>query len=819
MILEEIVRDLRYSVRLLRKSRLLTASVVLTLALGIGANSLVFSVVRAVMLRPLDYERPDELVQLWESGKGAEPGSDWVSFPNFRDWQRQAQSFTAMAAYTYNATTVSGDKEAEPILALEATDRLFVVLGAGPTIGRTFLEGEDQRDREPVAVISYGLWQRRYAGDPSVVGRVVNVGGKPHTIIGVMPASFRFPNDLPYGTNLIPIDIWVAGSRRPDLEDRGSHNFWTVARLKPNVRLTKARAETADIAARLSREYPRSNKDTGISVAYLKDHLTGRVRPALLMLLGSVGLLLLLACANVANLLLSRSESRRHEIAIRQAIGAGSNRLIRQTLTESVALALLGASAGLAVLYLSLESLLKWAPADLPRIQQTTIDLPVLLFTSAVALGTGVLFGLAPALSLAAGNVHDALKRSGARFSADRANIAVRHVLVAGQVALAVILLTGAGLLMRSLMNVTRLDPGFRTNNLLMGIINLRDSRYPNPAQQAAFFEELLRRVRVLPGVQSAAVSGSVPLSGINDQGSFVIEGRSRSELEQSGMYGPEANRPHVSAGYFETMGIPILRGRTFDDHDVANGQRVAVISDFAALRYWPNQDPIGKRVSIDSENGRPLWHEIVGIVGNTRHFGLDEQQKPEIYLPHTQSPTPFMLLVIRVQGDFESVIKACRKELASMDPQQGGLAAQRIDDLLFGSQSRRRFQVFLVVGFAILATVLAAIGIYGVAAYTVTQRAKEMSIRIALGARPVDIILLVVRQGTLPIIVGAIVGIAGAAALSRVIVSLLFGVGPSDIQTFSMVLMFVLAVGVTSLYVPARRAGKLHPAAVLTEE
>jgi putative ABC transport system permease protein len=678
MIIEETLRDLRYSVRLLRRSRLLTASVVLTLALGIGANSLVFSVVRAVMLRPLDYERPDELVQLWESGKGAEAGTDWVSFPNFRDWQRQAQSFTGMAAYAYNATTVSGDKEAEPILALEATDRLFVVLGVRPAVGRAFLDGEDQPGREPVAVISHGLWQRRYAGDPSVVGKSVNVGGKPHTIIGVMPDSFRFPNDLPYGTSLIPIDIWVAGSRRPDLEDRGSHNFWTVARLKPNVTLTEARAETADIAARLAREYPRSNKDTEISVAYLKDHVTGRVRPALLMLLGSVGLLLLLACANVANLLLSRSESRRREIAIRQAIGAGRARLIRQTLTESVVLAFLGAAAGLAVLYLSLESLLKWAPVAVPRIQQTTIDLPVLLFTSAVALGTGVLFGLAPAISSAAGNVYDALKRSGARLSDDRANIAVRHVLVAGQVALAVILLTGAGLLMRSLMNVTRLDPGFRPTNLLMGIINLTDSRYANPAQQSAFFEELLRRVRVLPGVQSAAVSGSVPLSGINDQGGFVIEGRSRSALGQSK---PEANRPHVSAGYFETMGISVLRGRSFDDHDVANARRVAVISDIAARTYWPNQDPIGKRISVDSDKGGPLWHEIVGIVRNTRHFGLDEQQKPEIYFPHTQSPTPFMLLVIRVQGDMEMVIKASRQELASMDPQQAGMAVQRIDD------------------------------------------------------------------------------------------------------------------------------------------
>ena len=819
MIIEETIRDLRYSLRTLRRSRLLTISVVLTLALGIGANSLVFSVVRAVVLRPLDYERPDELMQLWESGKNTQPGSDWTSFPNFRDWQRQARSFTSMAAYTYRPTTLSGDKDAEPALALETSDRLFDVLGAKPALGRTFLAGEDQPGREAVVVISYRLWQRRYAGDASIVGRSVELGGKPHTIIGVMQNSFRFPNDLPNGTNLVPIDVWIAGSSRPDIEDRGSHNYWSVARMKPDVSLTEARAEMDAIAARLSREYPQTNTDTEISVTHLQAHLTRSVRPALLMLLGSVVLLLLLACANVANLLLSRAESRRREMAIRAAIGAGRLRLIRQNLTESVLLAFFGAATGLAVLYVSLESLLNWAPVDIPRIRLTTIDLPVLVFTSAIALATGILFGLAPAISTAAGNVHDALKRSSARSTADRGNLAVRHGLIAGQVALAVVLLCGAGLLMRSLLNVTRLDPGFRADNLFMSIINLSDARYPNNAQRAAFFEELLRRVRAVPGVQSAAVSNSVPLSGMNDQGGFRIEGLSAADAKRFGMNGPEANRPHISAGYFETMGTPLLRGRTFNEHDTATAQKVAVISDIAAETYWPNEDPIGKRISIDSDNGRRLWHEIVGIVRGTRHFGLDQRQKPELYVPHVQSPSSFMLLVVRVQGNVESVSEACRKELASMDPQQAWFGPLSIEDMLFGSQHGRRFQVFLMGGFAILAIVLAAVGIYGVAAYTVTQRGKEISVRIALGARPADVTLLVLKQGTLPVILGAVLGTAGAAALARVIANLLFGVSPSDISTFSIVLIFILVVGVASIYVPARRAAKLDPAAVLTEE
>jgi putative ABC transport system permease protein len=371
--------------------------------------------------------------------------------------------------------------------------------------------------------------------------------------------------------------------------------------------------------------------------------------------------------------------------------------------------------------------------------------------------------------------------------------------------------------LARSLLNVTRLDPGFQATNLFMGIINLNGARYTNDAQRAEFFEELLRRVRTLPSVQSAAVSDSMPLTGINDQGSFSIEGRSRSEFRQ---HGPEANHPVVSAGYFETMGIPVLRGRPFDEHDAANGTKVAVISDVAARKYWPNEDPIGKRVSINSDSdGRPVWHEIVGIVGGTRHFGMDQPQQAEIYVPHTQSPNAFMLLVVRAQGDMETAIKACRRQLASMDIEQAGFAGQPIEDILLGSQSSRRFQVFFVAGFAMLAIVLAAVGIYGVAAYSVASRVKEVSIRIALGAKPIDVILLLLKQGTLPVILGALAGIGGAAVLSRAIATLLFGVSPSDLQTFAFVLILVLVVGVTSIYVPARRAARLDPAGVLTEE
>lgn len=817
-MIDEIVQDLRYSLRLMRKSPLLTASVILTLALGIGANSLVFSVVRAVILRPLDYSKPEQLVQVWESGKRSGGEGDWVSYPDFRDWARQARSFTGIAAYTYFGTTFSGDKDAESVLAVEVSDRLFDVLGVKARIGRTFLEGEDQPGRDPVVVISYGLWQRRYAGDTGIAGHKVDIGGRSYTIAGVVPASFRFPMDVPNGAASVPIDAWIAGSRRPDLEQRGSHNFWAVARLKPGVRLSQAQAEMDGIASQLAREFPDTNKDMGVSIAYLQDHLTGGVRPALLMLLGAVGLLLLLACSNIANLLLSRAESRRREMAVRQAIGAGRGRLIRQTLTESIVLSFLGAVAGLAVVSISLESILKWAPADIPRIQQTSIDVAVVLFSAGVALAAGILFGLAPALITAGSNVHEALKRSGARSGTESAN-GLRRTLIAGQVALTVMLLIGAGLLIRSFMNVTRLDPGFRPDRMFIALFNLTgDRRFAKPSQQVAFFEEVLRRVRAVPGVESAALSDSVPLTGINNQGGFGVEGLPDP---LPGQDPPLANRPRVSPGYFETMGIQLIQGRLFSDHDRADSARVAIISDLAARTYWPNQNPIGKRLNLRwMDSGKPIWHEIVGVVRSTRHFGMEAAQKPEVYVPYTQmSDSLFMTLAVRTRGDMESVIRACRAEIASIDPQQGGFSAGKIEDLLLGSESRRRFESFLLGAFAMLAVFLAAVGIYGVAAYAVTQRSREIGIRLALGARPAAVVLMIGRQGMLTIGTGLVIGFFAAAVLANTIAALLFGISPLDPATFASVLVLVISVGAASALIPARRASRVDPVVVLTEE
>jgi putative ABC transport system permease protein len=623
---DHLRNDIRYALRLMAKDARLTAIVVVTLALGIAANSIIFSAVRAVLLRPLPYRQPNRLVQVWDSGPRSGGESDWVSFPDFRDWRAANRVFEDIAAWRFATLTLSGGREPEAVLGLEVTDRLFAVLGVKPALGRTFLPGEDRPGRETVAVISDGLWQRRFGANPGVAGSRVNIEGKPYTIIGVMPPQFRFPNSIPGDNDVVPIDLWIPMRTVGDLEERGSHNFWTVARLKKGVTLSQARANMDAVAANLARQYPDTNKDMGATVLGLQDHLTSDVAPVLAILLAAVGMVMLLVCANVAGLLLSRAQARARELAIRVSLGAGRGRLIRQVLTESILLAAFGAAAGLIAARFGTSLLVKFGPANIPRLGEAAIDGQVALFTAAVALVAGLLCGLAPALLAGGSDLHRSLKEAGARATASRRSSMARSVLVGTEMALAVVLLTGAGLLIRSFIRVIHLDPGFRAANVLSVIIGLPDSRYSDPAKQTAFFEELLRRLHATPGIESAAVSDSVPLSGSNDQGGFRIEGRPEPK---PGDDGPQANRPRVSSKYFETIGIPLLHGRPFDERDRVGSANVAVISDLAARIYWPGEDPIGKRVCVDwAANGQPIWREIVGIVGSTRHFGLEAHQK-----------------------------------------------------------------------------------------------------------------------------------------------------------------------------------------------
>ncbi len=819
LIVDHLRQDVRFALRLLFRTPLLTTTIIATLALGIGVAAAVFSLVRAVVLRPLDYAEPDRLVQLYETGKREGGEADWVAFPNFRDWRTEAKGdvFEEMAAYRYRLITLTGAEGAETFLGLECTDRLFSVLRVQPVLGRTFASGEDRPGHERVAVISHAMWQQRFHADSNVIGRAVTVDGQPYSVVGVMPAAFNFPNTVP-GDRVAPTDVWIPlrASAADDLEDRGSHNYWAVARLAPGVGLDRARAAMQTVADNLARQYPESNKDFTVTVLPLKIYVAGTARQALLLLLGAIGVVLLLMCANLANLLLARAEARRREMAMRQALGASRRRLVTQMLTESLLLALGGAVAGLAIAYYGTRALVRLAPQSLPRLDHTAVDAQVLGFMTVAAVCVGVLFGLAPAFWGSYVNVQHALKEGGARVSGGAIGARIRQALVVMQLALAVMLLVGAGLLLRSFVRVTSVDLGFRAPNLLTALVNLPPARYGDAAQQAAFFENALRRIEAVPGVVSAAVSDSIPLTGINDQGSFTIEGR---PAPAPGASGPHANRPRVSAAYFDTMGLRLIDGRLFDARDRRDSQPVAIVSDLAARMYWPETNPIGKRLATDWVDGKPVWRQIVGVVQATRHFGLEAPQKAEVYVPHQQSPSPFMELVVRTQGDPTMLIAPIRREIAALDSDQAAFAFQTMESLIAEAGARRRFQTALVTLFALLALLLAAIGVYGVMGHLVMQRSREIGVRLALGALSTDVVRMMVRSGLRLALPGVAAGLAGAFALSGVLASFLFGVSSLDPVTYLGVAALLVLVALLATYLPSRAAARLDPLVVLRDE
>jgi len=810
---DQLKQDIRHSFRLMAKKPLLTFAILATLALVIGANVLVLSVVRAVVLRPLPYERPEQLVQLWDGGHSE---GDWVSFPNFQDWDRDNQSFSRMAAYRYALLTMAGGGRSEPesLVGLEVTDELFRTLGSRPAIGRTFAPGEAKPGGAEVAVISHSLWQRRFGGDAAVAGRGVSLEGRAYTIIGVMPPRFQFPDTIP-GEKAYPIDVWIPLRSVPDQQQREGFNYWAIARLKDGVSLQAAASNMDALAAALAQRYPATNRNRRVRMELLQDHLNGPVRSPMFILLAAVGALMVIASANIAGLLLSRAESRRREMAVRESLGAGRARLLRQALTESVVLSFLGAAGGTALAYFCTGLVIRLAPGNIPRIQQVEVDTQVLIFTSMIAVAVGTMFGLIQALPGFSNQPIRALKEGDTRLGASHSSLLLRHVLVGGQMALAFTMLVTAGLLARSLANVMNVDLGFRTAQVTSGLINLPEARYGDSATQRLFFAEALRRVRALPTVEAAALSNSIPLAGINDTGSVRIDERALKPGE-----GPQmANRPHVSAGYFETMGISLLQGRLFDSRDRADSAPVAIVSELAARRFWPSESPIGKHVSINSAAGKRVWREVVGVVRSTRHFGPEEQLKPEVYVEQSQAPSPFMFLVIRFRGSGSEVLKACRREIAGIDPQQAIMQGGSLEELISDAQAKRRFQSATLGLFAVFALLLAAVGIYGVTAFAVNRRAREIGTRMALGAVPRDVILMITRTGSRAILAGALVGLCGCVALSKVLSSMLFGIAALDPITISLAAVMLLTVAGLSLYLPGRRAASVDPVLVLRDE
>ncbi len=802
-----LLQDIRYAVRSLRRSPGFAAAAIATLALGIGANAAVFSLVRSVLLRPLPFPEADRLVAIAESN----PEKGWdifaVSPPNFFDWQEGSRSFSAMAAYTTTSATLTGRGEPEQLNATVATGGFFPALAVAPQLGRTFGAAETVRGNERAVVLSHGLWMRRFGGDPGIVGGTIALDDEPHTVLGVMPPGFRFPED--------GADLWAPLAFGPEVStQRGAHYLNVVARRRSDVPLGEARAEIRSIADRLRVAYPRTNEGYTAVVTPLAETLVGGVRPALLILLAAVGLVTLIACANVANLLLIRASRRGAEMAIRTALGASRLRLARQLLTESLLLASAGAAAGLALAAGSLDLVVRLAPANVPRLSEVRIDEGVLAFTAAWTLAAAVVFGLAPTLAALRPGPARSLRAAGADAGSGRGAVRLRRVLVAGQIAIALVLLVGAGLLVRSLARLSSVDPGFRAENVLAFDVTLPEKRYPDEARQAAFTELLLARMRALPGAQSAGAVFGLPLTGLSFSSSMRIDGAPEGSDE------PSAQLRVASPDYFRTLGIPLLAGRLFGPEDRYGAPHAILASAAGAKKLWPQGNALGRHVRFGARPGQTrIEGEIVGIVGDVRDDELGVGPVPEFYASLAQAPVSGFHVALRTAGPPERLAEAARAEVRRLDPDLvvNGLSSLR--EIVSRSVARPRFTARLLLLFAAMALALSAVGIYGVIAFAVAQRTREIGIRMALGADRRAVHRLVLADGMRLAVAGLAVGLAGALVASRLLTGLLYEVRPADFATHATVTFVLFAVALAACWIPARRASRVEPMAALRSE
>ena len=807
--METFFQDVRFGVRMLGKNGAFTFVALLTLALGIGANTAIFSVVNAIVLRPLPYSAPQQLVGVWTKDL-KRPGSQYpASLPTFRDWQQQANLFSGFAAYAFNRFHVSGNEGPDETRGVLATSNFFEVMGVKPVLGRA-LQPVDERER--VVVIGDVLWRRRFNADQNVLGKTINLNSETFTIIGVMPASFRFPTpDIELWTSLAPMYSFDPRSSVGDwINNRSLRGYRVVGRLKDGVLPEQAQAEMNTIAARLAKDYPDSNAGTGIVLVPLRTQMVGDYQKALVVLLVAVGFILLIGCANVANLMMARTATRDREIAIRRAMGAGQFRLIRQMLTESVLLSTLGGLIGLLLATWGVQLLLGLTPKDIPRLEGVSVDRSALLFAFVISIGTGLLFGLAPAWHARKLSLNESL-REGGRGIAGLARVKrLRSLLVISEIALAVVLLVGAGLMLKSFQRLTDVDPGFNPDKLLTMAVGLQFVHYQDPAKQVAFFEQALQRIRSLPGVVAAGACTSLPPSYIQQGSGFTIEGRA----QEPGTQPPSAIYMPATPGYLEALGLPLVRGRTIIDADTSQAPGVVVINQTLASRFFPNEDPVGHRLTI---NG--VLRTIVGVVGDAKYQGLGVEAGPQAYVPHAQSPFPGMRIIVRTTTDPSSLVSAVRTQIQSVDSDEGPTRIAPMGQLLSESVAQPRFNTFLIGLFAALAFILSAIGIYGVINYDVTQRTGEIGVRMALGAQSRDVLRLILRQGLLLTLGGLLAGLAGAILLTRFLASLLFEVKPTDPVTYAVVASLLALVALAACLIPARRATKVDPIVALRYE
>ena len=813
-----LAQDLKHGFRTLLRSPGFTSVAVIVLALGIGANTAIFSVVNAVLLQPLPFPDPARLVQIWHVPPAKSfPGFTRfsVSAANYADWAAQNRFFEQTAIYAFSAANLTGRDRPEAVRMARVSAGFFPLLRVQPLLGRTFAPAEDQLGHGQVVILSYAFWQTHFGSDPRAVGQSVSFEGQPYSIVGVMRANFRFPE---FAQAWIPM-AWSDQERSV----RGEHHYGVIARLNPGVALPQAQAEMSSISSRLEQQYPEDDKGWGAVVVPLREQLVGGIRLPLLVLLGAVAFVLLIACANVMNLVLARTLARQKEAAIRAVLGASRARVLQQVMAETILLALAGGALGLFLAQFGVSMIVAFFGDNLPHTSDVRLDAWVLGFTVLVSLATGVVAGLAPAWRLTRANLNDALKLGLGRTDADTGGGRLRSVLVVSEVALSLVLLIGSGLLIRSLWMLRSVDPGIDTHNVLTMYLPVSNTRFATPAQQIAFFDQVLRHVQALPGVESAGTIDSLPLNGGGSNQPIVIEGRPAGAMSEQ----PEVGVRLVSPGYFSALRLHLLRGRTFNDSDAAGNQAVIVISASMARRFWGQDDPLGKRLTL-SFLPQPASREIVGIVGDVKQDGLDvADTEATLYVPMGQISVAALggwrsfgvTLAVRTSTDPAAMSSAIAGAIHQVNADQPVAQVLTMDQVLTQSISSQRFNMLLLAAFAGLALLLAAVGIYSVLSYTVRRRSREIGIRIALGAQLRDVLRMVVLDGMKPTLIGLAIGLAGAFALGRVLAGLVFGVSPSDPATFAAVSFLLAMVALFAILVPAFRATRVDPMTVLRDE
>jgi predicted permease len=807
--MNSIIKDVRFALRGLIKHPAFTAIAVVTLALGIGGSTSIFTVVDAALLRGLPYKSPDRLYHIWENTPKKEFPKREFSYPDYQDYQKN-NVFEGLAAYTGGGAILSGFGDPESLNAPRVSANFFSVLGVDPVLGRTFQAGEDVQGGPKVTILTYGLWQRRFGGDPGIVGRAVTLNGESYTVVGVLPARFQFA--------LRPADLWVPYQpTQNQLTRRFMHGTNLIGRLKSDKSVSDAQAELSLIAGRIEQQFNDSHAGTTARIVPLQEEVVGSVRPILLVLLAAVGFVLLIACANVASLLLTRALSRQKEVAIRSALGASRWRVIRQLLTESMLLSVVGGAAGLVIAYWGVPALVAVLPPSqlnaMPFLNALSLNPGILTFSLALSLLTGLIFGLAPALQSSKLDLNEALKEGGRQTSIG-AGHRLRSAMVVTEITLAVVLLIGAGLMMKSLFRLLQTNVGFKTENVLTMTVILPPSKYTETNKQINFNDQLRERVQSLPGVSGAGTVNILPVNSGNTT-RFYVDGDPIPAPGQE----IEANIRTVSDDYFKALGVPVLAGRTFDAHDTENGQSVVIIGKTVADRVFAGRDPIGKRLRYSSFDG--TGDMVVGVVGDVKITGLDEALRPVLYYPFRQSSSTFQNLVARTDSDPNVLAGAIRNEIRNLEPDAAILNVRTMDDMIAQTPASfmRRFPALLISIFAGVALLLASIGIYGVVSYSVSQQTHYIGVRMALGASPADILKMVLKQGLLLALLGVGIGVLAALGLMRLLSTLLYQVSTNDFATFAIVTGALFFVALLACYLPARRATKVDPLVALRYE